>query len=636
MCGICGYAGISDARLIEDMVESLAHRGPDDRGVFVDGGFALGHRRLSVIDLGGGHQPMTSPDGALTITYNGEIYNFRELRSELEARGTAFQTESDTEVLLHLYRYEREGALERLNGMFAFAIYDRERRELFAARDRMGIKPLHYLLLPNRLVFASEAKAILRYRDWSRTLNAPGVLDYLSLRYVPGDRGLFREVRRLPPGHWLRWREGEIELQRYWRPPEGVAGTDRSEEEWLEEFGELLERSVNRRLISDVAFGAYLSGGIDSSLIVALMSRLVSKPVKTFSVGFGYRHDELDQAEATAKQLGCDHHVVECRAHDVNLLPEVVYYADEPLGDPINIPMFQLARAAKRDVTVILTGEGADEIFGGYLFHKIIWAAQVYRRLVPRSLRRGLIAPAAGLVPVTALNWAFQYPADLGARGKLKAIDYLETLESNSVDEHYRHLISLFDARELKGLFTPDFESLLCEQSGAEREEFVPSESHFDDMLRLQFDHWLPDNMLLRQDRMSMASAVEGRVPYLDHELVEFAFRLPRKLRLRRLVGKYLLRRLGDRLLPRETSRRRKMPFYVPIELFFRDSQFRELAEDLLSESSLRRRGIFQPEAIAQLRGAMDPRNFLLVKQIFSLLTLELWFRIFWDQNGIR
>ena len=636
MCGICGYVGVEDASLIERMTEAMSHRGPDDTGHFHDRDASLGHRRLSIIDLAGGHQPMATPDGAMVISFNGEIYNFRELRQSLVERGHHFDTDSDTEVLLRLYQAEGAKALKKLNGMFAFAVFDRRKRELFLARDRVGIKPLYYVELPGKILFASETKALLQYDGWARTLNAPAVRDYLTLRYVPGDRALFREVKRLPPAHYLHYRDGEVKIVPYWQPP--INGTDnprQSEEEYLEEFSELMRRSIRRRLISDVPFGAYLSGGLDSSVITALMSEVVSVPVKTFSVGFDYEHDELQQAEATAKLLGCDHHVVQCRATDVaGLLPQVVYHSDEPLGDAISIPMFQLAKEAKKEVTVILTGEGADEILGGYLFHKVMFGGHLYRQVVPDWISSRVIGPVLSATPASLMNLAFHYPAYLGERGKVKALDYFRMLSSGTLADQYHHLISLFDERDLGSLFSADFQVQLREQQS---QELIPNDmdgTFFDRMLGLQFHHWLPDNMLLRQDKMGMASAIEGRVPYLDHELIEFAFRLPRTLRLRGLTGKHILRRFSEKILPKETARRRKMPFYVPVENYFDQPDFVALMDELLDTQAVARRGIFRPEAIDRLRQSMHHKEFLLVKQVFSLMTLELWFRIFVD--GLR
>ena len=637
MCGICGYIGIERDGLIVQMTEALQHRGPDDCGYFKSDKIRLGHRRLSVIDVVDGGQPMTTPDGSLVIVYNGEIYNYRELRKSLSERGHVFQTQSDTEVLLRLYEDKGVEALQKLNGMFAFAIYDRNKDELVLARDRIGIKPLYYLELPGRFLFASEVKALLCYQDWSPTVNPQAVHDYLALRYVPGEGSMFKDIKRVPAGHYLTYRNGHLRLHRYWSPPEYNDSYSRSDEEYLEEFAQLMEESVRRRLISDVSFGAYLSGGVDSSVIVALMSRLVSKPVKTFSVGFDYKHDELNQAASVAKYLGCDHREVTCRVDDVSLLPKIVYHLDEPMGDAIIIPMYLLSREAKRDVTVILTGEGGDEIFGGYLFHKLMMAGNLYQQLVPGSIRNRVIAPLLSLSPATVMNLAFQYPAHLGNRGKQKVLDYLDLLDPARIEQAYRHLISLFDARDTESLYCQEFQENLSRDGYSNNHSntfsLPTTEPYLNRLLRFQFDHWLPDNMLLRQDKTGMANGIEGRVPYLDHEMVEFAVRLPPHLKLRHLTGKYILRRFAKDMLPFEVAQRKKMPFYVPVETYFQHTSFRELMEELLNEESVRRRGIFQPGTVAQLRNMMHGREFMVVKQVFSLMVLELWFRIFVDRT---
>ena len=641
MCGICGFIGIEDTApnedLIRQMTDCLLHRGPDDFGYFRDDGVRLGFRRLSIIDLAGGHQPMTSADGSLVIIFNGEIYNYQELRSDLQQRGHTFSTSSDTEVLLRMYQEEGLQCLQKLNGMFAFAVYDRNKKELFLARDRIGIKPLYYLQLPGRFLFASEVKSLLSYRGWSPTINPQAIDGYLKLRYVPGATPMFEELKRLPAGHYLIYRQGKSELHRYWEPPHYDGPYARRDEEYLEEFAALMERSVRLRMISDVPFGAYISGGLDSSVIVALMSRFLSEPVKTFSVGFDYEHDELNEAAATAEYLGCDHHEIACRAEDISLLPKIVYHMDEPMGDAIILPMFMLSREAKKEVTVILTGEGGDEIFGGYLFHQVMWAGEMYRRVMPKPVRERLLMPLLSRFPVGVLNLAFQYPAYLGERGKQKALDYLDLLEPAQIDQAYQHLISLYDTRDTSHLYTADFQAQLknAPSSAIYQPTTYPSNNgpFLDRLLRLQFDHWLPDNMLLRQDKTGMAHSIEGRVPFLDHELVEFAMRLPPHLKLRHFTGKYILRQFAKELLPVEVAKRKKMPFYVPVENYFQQPIFQEMMKELLSEDSVRQRGIFRPETVAQMRNQMEQQEFMLVKQVFSLMVLELWFRIFVDQN---
>ncbi|MFQ5349929.1 MAG: asparagine synthase (glutamine-hydrolyzing) [Thermoanaerobaculia bacterium] len=354
------------------MADSMRHRGPDSSGFFRDGEVALGHRRLSIIDVAGGQQPLENEDGSLVLICNGEIYNYQRLRQELIERGHRFRTRSDSEVVLHLYEESGPACLSRLNGMFALALFDRRTRQLFLARDRIGIKPLYYARAGSRFLFASEIKALLRWPALDTEVDALAIHRYLALRYVPGPGTLFHSIHKLPAAHYAIFAEGELQLVRYWQPELWDGEYPYSEQDYEEQFRELFERSVRRRLISEVPVGAYLSGGLDSSVIVAAFSKLIDRPVKTFSVGFGYSHDEIEQAAETARHLGCDHTQVDCTAEDLLLLPTIVHHLDEPIGDPIVVPMYLLAREATKQVTVILTGEGADEIFGGYLFHRAL------------------------------------------------------------------------------------------------------------------------------------------------------------------------------------------------------------------------------------------------------------------------
>ncbi|MEQ9495589.1 MAG: asparagine synthase (glutamine-hydrolyzing) [Deltaproteobacteria bacterium] len=637
MCGIAGFVGFEDAALLERMTESITHRGPDDSGYHRGPDVGLGHRRLSVIDIEGGHQPVYSADRRYVLVYNGEIYNYRELRKELEADGVAFQTQSDTEVLLHLLEREGVSALDRLNGMFAFALWDTQRKRLLLVRDRVGIKPLYYLEHGRRLLFGSETKAVLRYRDVSLSINPIAIHDYLALRYVPGHKTIFEEVRRLPAGHFATWEDGRFEIRRYWSPRPDAAPLRGDTEELYERFESELVAAVRRRLVADVPLGAYLSGGVDSSTIVALMAREGSGAVKTFSVGFDYEHDELTAAAETARQLGCAHTEIACRAEDVALLPDIVRHADEPLGDPIAIPMYQLAREAKKQVTVVLTGEGGDEVLGGYLFHKVLWLGEQYRRFVPGAVQRRFVRPLLDAAPISVLNTAFQYPAYLGERGKQKALDYLDLLNPDQLDPAYRHLMSLFDTRESRDLYSDATYGALERAGafdGARRISDVSlKEPFFERMLGLSYDHWLPDNMLLRTDKMSMAHAIEARVPFLDHRLIDLCRRLPTHLKMRGLEGKWALRRLAKELELPAVAKRRKMPFYVPVEKYFQQAAFQQMFDDCLSDDAIRRRGLFRPEFIRTLRARMDAKEFLIVKQIFAVLTLELWFREFVDNR---
>jgi asparagine synthase (glutamine-hydrolysing) len=447
---------------------------------------------------------------------------------------------------------------------------------------------------------------------------------------------MFREVQKLPAAHYAIVEDGRVTLSRYWQPELYGGPFERTDDEYLEGFAERFERSVRRRMISEVPLGAYLSGGLDSSAIVAEMARQTGQPVRTFTVGFDYEHDELAQAAATAQRLGCRHTEIECRPADIELLPKIVWHLDEPLGDPIVIPMYQLAREAKKHVSVILAGEGADEILGGYLFHKALLLGNRMARVVPGFLRRGLLAPALAATPASWINMAFDYPAALGQRGKQKLLDFLDLVEPRQLPQAYRHLISLFDERDTRDLYTDEFRASLnaaraLDDEGGGATHAAPDLNRIVD---LQFAHWLPDDILTKQDKMSMAHAIEARVPFLDHELVEYALRLPPRLKIRRGKSKVILRRYARRRLPQAVVKRRKMPFYVPLEKQFSEPAFQDMIDDTLGDRSVRQRGIVRPEAVARLRQAMKHGEFIHVKQIFSLVTLELWMRMAVDRRA--
>jgi asparagine synthase (glutamine-hydrolysing) len=635
MCGICGFVGLHEDGLLERMTETLAHRGPDGLGYFQQGDVGLGHRRLSVIDVAGGRQPLYNEDRSIALVVNGEIYNYRELREQLCGRGHRFRTKSDCEVIVHLYEERGPECLQDLIGMFALALYDVGAQRLLLARDRLGIKPLYFVDLPGRLLFGSECKALLQYRGFEPTLDPAAVHDYLALRYVPGPGGMLREIRKLAAGHYLIVEDSRVTSTCYWRPELYAGPFEGTDDEYLEGFAERFERSIKRRLISEVPLGAYLSGGLDSSVIVAAMSKITSTPVRTFTVGFDYEHDELASAAHTAELLGCEHTEISCRPSDIDLLPQIVYHLDEPIGDPIVIPMFQLAREAKKQVTVVLTGEGADETLGGYLFHKALLRSRRLATVLSRRLRRSLLSPLLAATPAAAFNLAFEYPASLGERGKQKVLDFVDLVDPEQICRAYRHLISLFDERDTVDLYTNDFRRAVdARQPPAGLCEVAASPAPFlNRVLHLQFAHWLPEDILTKQDKMSMAHAIEARVPFLDHELVEYVLRVPPSLKIRGRQTKYLLRRYAARLLPPSIAARRKMPFYMPIERRFGAAAYQELVDDTLSDRAVRSRGLFRPDTVARLRQLMRGGEFMYAKQVFSLVALELWFRMAVDRR---
>src|SRR5262245_11677540 len=636
MCGICGYYGFNDQALLESMTASLRHRGPDSFGFLRHENMALGHARLSIIDVAGGPEAIGNEDQTLAVIHHRELYNFCALRPEVESEGHRFRTKTDTENILHPYEQTGPERIKRLAGMFAVVILDKRKGELFIARDRVGIKPLYYVELPGKFLFASEMKALFRCNEVRTTLNYRAIHDYLALRYVPGPGGMFHEIRKFPAGYYGIVRNGKLTLTRYWEPEIYSGPFPNSEEEYLEGFAQRFEKSIQRRLISEVPLGAYLSGGLDSSTIVAAMSKLVSDPIRTFTVGFDYEKDELSNAAETARLLGCRHTEIACRPADVELLPKITWHLDEPLGDPIVIPMYQLAREAKKSVTVVLSGEGADETLGGYVFHKALLRGDQLARYVPSWFRRQLLPGMMGLVPAAVFNLAFDYPAALGERGKQKVLDYVPLTGLQTLPEAYRHLISLFDSRDTPDLYSAEFAAAV--RNGNHRANHALSVGaaapFLNHAIHLQFEHWLADDILTKQDKMSMAHGIEARVPFLDHELVEYVLRVPPRLKIRSGQTKLLLRKYAARVLPPAVTSRRKMPFYVPLDKYFSHPSFQQLMDDTLSENAVRNRGLFKPQAVERLRRSLHAGEFVYLKQAFSLMMLELWFRMAVDRRA--
>ncbi len=629
MCGIFGFAGFEDPKLLERMSKVLAHRGPDGEGYLHCGRVSMGMRRLSIIDLEGGDQPIYNEDRTIAVCYNGEIYNYPELMEELQRRGHRFSTHCDTEVLVHGYEEYGIEVLDRLNGMFAFALYDLRRGELILARDRAGQKPLYYYHKDGRFLFASEIKAILEADGVERCCNERALDSYLALRYVPQPETLFGGISVLPAAHYLRLRNGQLSTRRYWRL-ELSTGEYKKESEYFEEFQHLFVDAVRIAMRSDVPVAAYLSGGVDSSLVVAVMRRFTDH-LKTFSLGFGSAIDETGQAEELARRLGCEHQTVLCGPEELERLPRAVWHLERPIGDALILAYFRLAEAASQHGKVVLSGEGADELFAGYSFHKIIKWTEAYDRWVPRAVTRRLTVPLLAAAPVDLLDRFFVYPAHLGARGKAKTVDYLRRYAERSLSQNYVALRALFDQGERHALYAGPLKELASD--GWQRGTEPPPGPFLDRLLSLQFDDWLQDNLLLRQDKNTMAHSLELRAPFLDHRLIELAFRMPPGLKVRGLVDKYVERELARRLLPPENVRRSKNPFYFPLEDFRTRPELQELVRMTLDPERVRRRGYFDPAAVRQLVTLMETGEFLYLKQVLSLVILELWHMVFIDNQ---
>ena len=630
MCGIGGKLYFDSARsvdpaLLERMNAVLAHRGPDDGGVYHDGPIGLAHRRLSIIDLSpAGHQPMSNPEGTLWITFNGEIYNFLELRGDLERDGVTFRSKTDTEVILALY--ERHGAecLRYLRGMFAFAIWDRRVRTLFLARDRLGKKPLYYYQDAKQFLFASEPKGILQDPEVPVAADLEAIHHYLTFGYVPGHYSAFRGFRKLPPAHYLLIREGRVHLERYWQLRYHPK-LQMTEEELCEELLARLREAVRLRMISDVPLGAFLSGGIDSSTVVALMSECSSGPIKTFSIGFEEEaYNELPYARLVAERYGTDHHEFIVNPEAVEVLPELVWHYNEPYADSSAIPTYYLSKMTREHVTVALNGDAGDENFAGYERYLANRIAMQYDRL-PRLLRR-------------PLEWGIGALPEVGPfRGLYRRGKRFFAAASEEPRRRYARWVGFFTNAWKATLYTPAFREamarsdsidlLLQAYRAAEADDFM------DATLSVDVASYLPDDLLVKVDIASMAHSLEARSPMVDHLFMEFAASIPSALKLKGRTKKYIFRQAVRSLLPSAVIDRRKMGFGVPIDRWFR-RELKEMAYDTLLSSRCLDRGLFRQEVVRQLLDEHVGGRAEWHPHLWSLLFLELWFQRFIDRGS--
>lgn len=600
MCGVAGLYDLEGVRvfdrtLVDRMTDSLTHRGPDERGVFLRPGIALGHRRLSIIDRASGQQPMLNDDGSVALSYNGEIYNFGELRPELEAAGYRFRTSSDTEVLLRAWEHWGEQCVQRFRGMFAFAVWDSTRGCLFLARDRLGIKPLYYASLADgSFAFASELKALTLHPALPRTLDPQAVEEYFAYGYVPDPKTIFVAARKLPPGHVLTVRRGErvAEPRGYWDAPFApvpFVDVDAAGEELVER----LREAVRIRLIAEVPLGAFLSGGVDSSAVVALMSEVQSDPVNTCSIAFDHRDfDESAHAELVARRYRTNHHVEQVKVDDFGLIDRLALLYDEPYADSSAIPTYRVCELARKRVTVALSGDGGDEDFAGYRRYKLHVAEERLRALLPLALRRAIFGPLGTLYPKA--DWA---PRVLRAKTTFQA------LARNSVDAYF-HTVSIFNDLLRARLFNDAFRRELQGYEAAAVLRGHAARAPTDDPLALvqylDFKTYLPGDILTKVDRASMAHALEVRVPLLDHHFVEWVTGLPASSKLHRGEGKYVFKKALESRLPHNVLYRQKMGFAVPLAHWFRGPLRDRLRETVLGER-LRATGWFDDAFLRHL-----------------------------------
>jgi asparagine synthase (glutamine-hydrolysing) len=625
MCGISGWANLDprtppaagSEELLRSMCDRMIHRGPDSEGYLIDDGIALGMRRLAIIDLLTGEQPTFNEDHSIAVVLNGELYNYRELRADLETRGHTFRSASDTEILPHLYEEYGDQMVQHLNGMFAFALWDERRRRLFIARDRFGEKPLYWGIFDRTLLFASEPKVMLAHPAVSTKLNLNALRQYLSFDYVPAPLSIYEGISKLPAAHTLTLEDGQVKVERYWRLSYETKQPVPSVADAAEQLRELLADAVRMRLVSDVPLGVLLSGGIDSSVVAALAVRAASETVKTFSIGFSEASfDESQYARRVAHFLGTDHHEERFSASlAASLVSEIGAWMDEPMSDPSLVPTYLLSRFTRKHVTVALGGDGGDEIFAGYPMYFGHRMAGVYDRL-PGFVRRGVVEPMVNLLPVKTKNLSLDYRA----RRFITASHY---------DHVARHHIWF-------GSFAPhDQELLLTDDVKRASESDVyrdarrlfaecDSQNLIECMQSVDSQLYLAEDILTKVDRASMAVSLEVRAPYLDPRVAEFAASLPPHYKLHGYTSKYILKRASKGLVPPFVWRRGKKGFGVPFAKWLK-SELRPLAHDLLSPERLRQSGLFNPEYVAQLqdeheRGVANHR-----KLLWTLLTFELW-----------
>ncbi len=648
MCGIAGMAGVADEPLLREMLDRVRYRGPNDSGTYTSDGLsagdrvALGNNRLSIIDLSAsGHQPMCNEDRSVWVAYNGEIYNFQELRAELISDGHHFRSHSDTEVLVHLYEKYGKAMVKHLNGMFAFAIWDTKTKTLFIFRDRMGIKPLYYVQRGERLYFGSEIKALLACPEIKPGLDLWSLQQYLTFSYVPSPNTLFEGVSKLPPAHILTWRKGEISLEPYWDLAAGDYYKE-SESELAERLAEIIGSATKRQLISDVPVGFFLSGGLDSSTLVAAAAQFHGARLRCYSIGFQEQHAQLEQctedaryARLVANHFDAEFHELVVQPDVINLLPRVIWHLDDLIADHAAIATYLICREARPDVTVLLSGQGADEIFGGYRVH-LGDRLSKWLRLIPAFARRGLRSSLASLGSKKASIPGVQPGFVLAAS---RYADRLLRTSELQPREQYTALRSYFTEQEMHALVTPELRAdsagLRLGSTFSDYFDAAAGQDFLNQMLYVDAKTFLAEFNLCYSDRLSMACSLEVRVPFLDNEIVDFMGRVPPTMKIKGLTQKHILRKAMKGRLPKAVLRRRKAGFGLPARSWLRN-ELREMVGDLLSPERVRRRGLFNPAVISNFIEMNNSGKRDYTMQLWALLSLELWQETFVDQTSSK
>jgi len=631
MCGICGKLAFDREKkispaLVKAMADSIQHRGPDDEGYYVSGPVALGFRRLSIIDLKSGHQPLSNEDGSIWIVFNGEIYNYQELRSFLLDKGHVFKTRTDTEVIVHLYEELGHACLERLRGMFSFAIWDGNANTLFLARDRVGIKPLYYRLTDESLLFASEIKAILVDPSVKREI-APELIDrFLTFLYVPGEETLLKGVQKLLPGHYLIARDGKAEIRQYWDLAFATSPKNRSEDEAEEELLSLLSETVKQHMIADVPVGVLLSGGVDSTGVLSLAVDETDKKISTFTVGFSGNSfaDERPFARLAATRYGTEHYEMTITAGDFgSFLPRYVWHMEEPVCEPPAIALYYVSKLARDHVTVLLSGEGGDEAFAGYSnYRNLVWLENIKRG---GPLMNAVVSGGISL-------WStFFNPSRFAKYAPLMHDHFPDYYYSRTSNPHRT------TGNSLGKVYSGDYLNAIDREHSIEPlrvlQAHVQGQDPLHAMLYIDTKTWLPDDLLIKADKMTMANSIELRVPLLDHKVLEFAASLHPRLKLNGASTKYILKKALSKRIPKEIRNRKKTGFPVPYGTWLR-SELRDTVSDVLMDSKTISRGYFRRDGIEKLLQA-NANGSDYSKEIFSLLSLELWQRIFLEDQSV-
>jgi asparagine synthase (glutamine-hydrolysing) len=613
------------------MCAAMLHRGPDEDGMLIRSSVGLGMQRLRIIDLSTGKQPIFNEDGSIGIVYNGEFYSYRDLRRDLEEAGHQFRTQTDTEVIVHAYEQYGLECVRRLDGMFTLAIWDAHEQRLLLARDRSGQKPLFYHHTPDRLVFASEIKALLCVGDVPRQINNAAIYHYLSLQYVPGPETIFQGVMQLPPGHFAVWQQGDLMVTPYWQPEyEPKQHEDRGDSAWIAETRRVVEAAVGRHLVSDVPLGAFLSGGVDSSIIVAVMSKLTPGHVKTFSIGFDIpEFNETEHARRIATRFNTDHREFIVSAREVtDTLPQVVWYGDQPLADTSCLATYHLSRLTHEFVTVALSGDGGDEAFAGYTRYWLDRLLNMYRKL-PNTIRRQTVPTIAALVPERT-----DIPTDRNFAAGMKR---LAQASSTSAKASILAWGSFFTREQKTWLGDPDWLDRVAAQDSRDTVELLEhlydtAHAHtvLDRTLAVDFLMYLADDLLVKTDRMSMAHSLEARAPFLDNEVIEFTSKMPENLKIRGKTQKWVLRKAFADLLPEENTNRIKRGFGMPVASWLR-GHMQSLAREILLDNRALSRGYFLRERLEHLIDEHTSGRVDHGQRIWALLILELWHQQYVD-----